>query len=269
MHSAVLNGRDHTIIGGTACVAEGRAAIALSRGGAGKRYAHKDPNEDVAAFYETEAAILIVVADGNGGREASELAVARILGEHAPAWTGSHAHDLHQRWTAEARDAIVGAHQAIVAEATRGRSRGARTTLALALLRPDDDLLGYATYGDSHVFHVGGAEVVDFGDEEREGLQFLGTPSRSASDLASACCVGTSPLAETRAVVLVTDGISERGIGVDNPEAAVAEAAERAGRVSPDLRALETARTVVELALEAHRRNRAGDNVAAAAAWVS
>ena len=69
-------------------------------------------------------------------------------------------------------------------------------------------------------------------------------------------------------MLLVTDGISERGIGVDAPEAAVLESVERAGRAESQLRPLEAARTAVELALAAHRRNGAGDNVASAVVWL-
>ncbi len=67
---------------------------------------------------------------------------------------------------------------------------------------------------------------------------------------------------------MVTDGFSERGIGVEAPEAAVAELATLAERAEPPLRALELARGVVERSLESHRHHRAGDNVASAALWL-
>jgi len=44
MRSALLRGRDYTRLGITAAVAEGRAAIAISRGGAPKSYRYRDPN---------------------------------------------------------------------------------------------------------------------------------------------------------------------------------------------------------------------------------
>jgi hypothetical protein len=75
------------------------------------------------------------------------------------------------------------------------------------------------------------------------------------------------PLSGTHAVVLVTDGLSERGIGVAEPEKAVAECAEAAARGKPDLQPLAVARGLVERALAEHRRNRSGDNVATAVAW--
>ena len=88
MRSALLRGRDHTRLGITAAVAEGRAAIALSRGGAPKSYRYRDPNEDVALFAEGEGGILLAVADGHGGCDAAETAVEKLLASFAPAWTG-------------------------------------------------------------------------------------------------------------------------------------------------------------------------------------
>jgi hypothetical protein len=66
-------------------------------------------------------------------------------------------------------------------------------------------------------------------------------------------------------VILATDGISEPGIGVDVPEFSVSECAAGADRFAPELRPLELARNVAEAALAAHRRHRAGDNIATAA----
>ena len=68
--------------------------------------------------------------------------------------------------------------------------------------------------------------------------------------------------------MLVTDGLSEQGIGVAVPEDAVAESLTAAESKPFDLRPLETARGLVERALAAHVRHRAGDNVAAAAVWL-
>ena len=87
MRSALLRGRDHTRLGITAAVAEGRAAIALSRGGAPKSYRYRDPNEDAALFVEGEGGILLAVADGHGGCDAAETAVEKLLARFAPAWT--------------------------------------------------------------------------------------------------------------------------------------------------------------------------------------
>ena len=50
MRSARLLGRDQSALGAVAAIAEGRAAITLSLGGALKTYHHTDPNEDAACF---------------------------------------------------------------------------------------------------------------------------------------------------------------------------------------------------------------------------
>ena len=87
MRSALLRGRDHIQLGVTAAVAEGRAAIAISRGGAAKVYRYRDPNEDTALFARGEGGILLAVADGHGGCDAAEMALGKLLASFAPGWT--------------------------------------------------------------------------------------------------------------------------------------------------------------------------------------
>ncbi len=72
MNTAVLRGREQTLLGGLSAIAEGDAAIVVSRGGARKPYASVHPNEDVAAFARGEGGTLLTVADGHHGREAAE-----------------------------------------------------------------------------------------------------------------------------------------------------------------------------------------------------
>jgi hypothetical protein len=55
---------------------------------------------------------------------------------------------------------------------------------------------------------------------------------------------------------------------VEDVGAAVAGCLARAARSKPELRALEAARGLVEVALAAHVRHGAGDNVASAVAWL-
>ena len=267
MRSALLRGRDHTRLGMTAAVAEGRAAIALSRGGAPKSYRHRDPNEDVASFAEGEGGILLAVADGHGGCDAAEAAIERLLLEFAPAWTAASAPDLRERWTAQAPQLLAAVNEAILARVALGGPDTARTTLALALLRPGDDLLAFVSLGDSHVFQLTADEVIELGHAEGPRTFFLGFASETADSLDGKYRAGAHALAGTRAVVLATDGLSETGIGVAVPEDAVAECAAEAARGTEALRPLGAARGVVERALAEHRRHRAGDNVAAAAAW--
>ena len=70
------------------------------------------------------------------------------------------------------------------------------------------------------------------------------------------------------AVVLCTDGLSELGIGVRDPANTVALAIARGRRVAPELRALESAKAIVQAALDAQRSNGAGDNIACSVLWL-
>ena len=76
------------------------------------------------------------------------------------------------------------------------------------------------------------------------------------------------PLEGVRAIVLATDGLSEQGIGVADPGAAVAEALHQAEATAPELRAACAARRVAERALASHREQRSGDNLACAVVWI-
>ena len=130
---------------------------------------------------------------------------------------------------------------------------------------------GWASLGDSHIFHVGrNGEVVDLASDSPADTWFLGHPTLPEDGLRARCLAGVEELGETRAIAAVTDGISERGIGVDVPEHAVADCTERARTTggSTDLLPLGTARSIVERSLAAHRRHKAGDNVASAVVWL-
>jgi len=267
MRSALLRGREHTRLGITAAIAEGRAAIALSRGGAPKSYRYRDPNEDAALFVEGAGGILLAVADGHGGCDAAETVVEKLLASFAPAWTGLSAPRLREGWSELAIGALAELNASILERVALGGVPSARTTLALALLRPGDDLLAYASLGDSHVFQLSAGEVLELGHGRELRPCYLGFASETAESLVGKHVSGVQSLAGTRAIVLVTDGLSEHGIGVAVPEDAVAECAEVAARGKPELQPLAVARGVVERALAEHRRHRSGDNVAAAVAW--
>ena len=268
MRSALLRGRDHTRLGMTAAVAEGRAAIALSRGGAPKSYRHRDPNEDAA-----------LVRRGRGRNPAGRRRRPRRL-RRGRGRARSAARELRARLDGRSgaraarragrrrpRTCSRELNAAILERVARGGPDTARTTLALALLRPGDDLLAFASFGDSHVFQLTAGEVLELGHEDGRRTYYLGFASETADSLAGKYVAGAQSLAGTRAIVLVTDGLSERGIGVAVPEDAVAECAGAAARGLPELRPLGAARGIVERALAEHRRHRAGDNVAAAVAW--
>jgi hypothetical protein len=276
--AALLRGRDHLRYGAVAAVAEGPAAIALSIGGARKAYSHVDPNEDAALFALGPGGALVAVADGHDGAEGAEAAVAYLRDEIAPGWTAareawsaSEAPPATPRdWERLALGAIAGANLAILREAEQRGRPPARATLALALVRPADGLALHACIGDSHLYLLDAEGLRDEGwSSERDGRpRFLGFEPESAEALRGQCRVGARSLAGLRACVLATDGLSEHGIGVRDPAAAVAEALAAAAGRPAQLRALETCRALAEAALGAQRRQRSGDNVATAALWL-
>jgi Protein phosphatase 2C len=268
MRTAVLRGRDHLLVGAVAAIAEGRAAIALSRGGARKQYAHKQPNEDAVAFAESEGAVLLAVADGHMGAEGAEVVIERLLAEHAPRWIGAGGAGLRARWVEESLDLLLDLNTRILALVASGASEGARTTLALAVASPGQDALAWLSMGDSHLFRVTAAEAHELGRADGP-VAFLGWAAEDRASLPGKYRAGIEPLAGTRALVLASDGLSERGIGVDDPPRAAAEAVGAAACARPELRALEAARGLAERALEAQRSQGAGDNVATAVAWIA
>jgi hypothetical protein len=92
-------------------------------------------------------------------------------------------------------------------------------------------------------------------------------PNEDAALLARAR-IGTAPLKETRALLVVTDGLTERGMGVDDPEGAVREAVAAAACAPAARRPLVAARGLLERAVASHRRRNAGDNTACAVVWL-
>lgn len=261
MRTGLLRGRDHTLLGTLAALAEGPVAIALSRGGAAKTYAHRDPNEDAAAFAWSEHALLVAVADGHWGAEAAALVLARILEQRAPAWTAPGASDLAGRWREEAPSLALDLNRALL------RARVGRTTLALGLWRPAEGQLLALAVGDSHLFHVGPGGARELCPHVDERACFLGDPRLEREHFEAVCRSVCEPTA-AGALLLATDGLSESGIGVADPLGAAAESARSAGAAPAELRPLAAARRLGETALEAQRSQRAGDNVATACAWL-
>jgi len=265
---ALLRGREHPELGAVQAVAEHGVAIALSRGGAAKRYPHRDPNEDAAGFARGREGACIAVADGHGGAEAAEIALLNLLGEPAEQWTEEPGPLDEKSWRRQALAALSDANRDVRRERGRRPGRGARTTLGLAVVLPARGLLLSAAVGDSHLFVADAAGVRELAPAGAK-FGFLGDAYESPADLAEITRLTSASLAGLRAVVLVTDGLSERGIGVVNPAAAVAEAVRLAEQEPCAAPGLVAARAITETALEAHRRNRSGDNVAVAVLWVS
>lgn len=268
MRTALLRGREHTVLGGVSAVAEGPAAIAISRGGAPKTYAYRDPNEDAVAFATSPRGTAIAVADGHSGHRASEVALERLLDAHAERWLEAEANALRRDWHDDAAEVLFDLNNAVLTSAGRGGGQATRTTLAVAVARPGEDLIAFLSMGDSHIFEVYPDGVSELGAPGDARIAFLGHPTDDRSRLRDKYRAGVMTLESGRALVLATDGISEPGIGLANPVASIAACAADCEREKPDLRPLGVARGLVELALEAQRLQRAGDNIAAAVVWL-
>lgn len=263
----MLRGEDHTRLGGVAALAEGTTALALSRGGADKPYAYFDPNEDCAGFVLGPSGSLAVVGDAHKGCAASHVAVDALLDHFGEAWTGAAA--LTSAWPELAAAALSQVHTKVLqCGATPVGNPDSRTTFAFCLVRSDEDLVAWASVGDSHVFLAGADSAEEVAAGRDAPSWFLGSAQREPEQLAGRVRAGSTSPAGKRAVVLATDGLSEKNIGVEDPASVVADAVRRAAEAAPELRALEAARGVVERSLGAHRRQRAGDNVASAVIWL-
>ena len=263
MRSAQLHGRDTEVIGTIDTVAEGPAAIALSRGGSAKRYEHIDPNEDSCAFAIGDGGVLIAVADGHHGEFGSRLAIAYASGTLAPAVCSREAPASDSAGWA---DYLYGALREISRQirdyASERQIPPAPTTLALAVVRQREGYWAWAGAGDSHAFRVREDEAEDVVTQSA-GNYFLGSPEESWHRNATA--LGAEPLATTRSIVLATDGLSEAGVGVEDPAALVWRTVEASLGVEPARRPQWLAREIAEQANASHRRHRGGDNIAAAA----
>lgn len=269
MNSAWLRGRDALELGAILERRTERGAVALSLGGAKKAYAHTDPNEDVALVVTGSGGVLVAVADGHGGVDAAEIALEHLYTAVAPRLVAAET-QLRGAWEVTALDAMAATNAAIVARAAGGARRRSRTTLACAVARPGEEWLFHVAIGDSHVYQVTREGAFDLSCERAEGESFfLGVGPETAESLRAKCTLGAEPLAGTRAVAAVTDGLSERNVGVEDPDAAVLEAWRDAALSPAEERAEHFARGIVERALEAHRRQPSGDNVAAAVAWLA
>jgi serine/threonine protein phosphatase PrpC len=272
MRSALLRGRDHHDLGAIAAIGEGRVAIALSLGGAPKRYRHTEPNEDATIFAVGDGGMLVAVADGHHGCRAAELALEWILRDRAPAWTASDpALSSPEAWEGAAFEAMLEVNRAILAAAGDPGPGPGSTTLSLALVRPGDDLALCLAIGDSHVFRVDseGAREIGWNSLGRARCYFLGDRAETPETLRDESIVLRERLGGTRALVLATDGLSEHGIGVANPALAVESCMAAASEAPPDRRSYDISKRVLATALDAQRRNRSGDNAAAAVVWLA
>lgn len=270
--SAILRGQDHHRVGGLELVGEGDAAIAISRGGARKTYSHTDPNEDCVAFAIGEGGQLVVAADGHHGHHGAEAAVRTILEEFADSWTAASplTRDTGE-WVSQGFEALMSANRSILEIAAQYQLPPAPTTFVLALVRPDEDLLLHLSVGDSHLFAVDSGAALDLGGRQPDWdfTPFLGYEQASLELLERYAKVGQRNLESLRALVLATDGLSEPGIGVEDPARSVFEAVSATEADTPsNRRAVDACRGVTEIAMHAQRRQKAGDNMGCSVLWL-
>ena len=274
MRSAILRGREHPELRAIATLGEGPLAIALSRGGAAKTYPHTDPNEDAAAFASGPAGCVLAVADGHSGFEAAEVVIEHWLSHPAPHWTdgtdwkGEPAVP-HEAWRRQALAALRDAGRDVLRERVQEGGGVAATTFSTLFVRREGGEASLLCIGDSPIFAVdreGRAHQLAPGEDAAKG--FLGSVDPDGEELEETCQIARVPLQEVAALVCATDGLSEPGVGVADPIAAVAEAFEVATRAPRALRPLTLARELCEGACQAHRIGRSGDNIAIAVAWM-
>lgn len=274
MRSGQLHGRNHEEIGLVAAIAEGPAAITLSRGGAPKTYSYLDPNEDSVVFACGPAGLLVAVADGHHGNGASDLVLTHLLEHFAPAWVEDPAELGDDAACETTRDAIEVLDAAILEQSARAKHPIGRTTLAMVLVRARERRLVCTSVGDSLILRV---RVSDAATESLPRTPppagtahtwFLGSEPWPARPLRQRVACQCLALDDTRAIAVATDGLSEEGIGVVDPQAAVGEAVAAACDEPADLRALAACKGITATALRSHRHHRSGDNLAAAVLWL-
>jgi len=232
VRAIALLGRDWAELGplGLAELPDG-GAVALSRGALPKAYAHTDPNEDAVLVARTAAGVLLAVADGYNGSEASELAIERALARAAELVEAS----------GEAFRAEVARLSDDVLAALPRRSRS-RSCLVLAALRGES--VEIASLGDSNAFIAGTAHGL-----AAENSLLLGNPEPLARARAELFHLRFTR-ADGARIALVSDGITNFISDVERVSRLLAESA-------TDLAA---ARAIAEAALAGG----AGDNVAVA-----
>ncbi len=276
---AVLYGRNCTHLQETDLISENGASIGLSRGGAAKTYDHVDPNEDYAFFALGDGGILLAVADGHRGFEGADTAIFNLEEYHAARWTEPEPISA-ESWPGLALNCFVNVNSAIFCHPARATKGLFRTTLALALIRPAEGLLHYASVGDSHVYRVAPSDTADLVWEKSASgaVYYLGGAKETHASMEAHCIIGSEPLADTSGVVAATDGISERGIGLTQVEATLSRIVSQARHGNPrngnqscaNLSepegdpALCATRNILGETLEAQRKNKAGDNLALA-----
>jgi serine/threonine protein phosphatase PrpC len=261
--TVALFGRSQQELGAIGEQSAAEVAVALTRGGAPKPYAHTDPNEDAAFAARGERGALVAVADGHWGTRSAEIAVELLRDRFASDWLEGPDRSA-DRWYQDVLHALVAINDAMLAAQTEDAR--SRTTFALALARTHQHLLVATSIGDSHLF-VATPDAVREVLPRPKQLAVLGHERCTVSQLERFTRFDVRPLDAIECLVAATDGLSEDGIGVEDPEATVRAAVDAVRRKPVRERAPGAARRIVEAALAAQTAQKAGDNVSAALAW--
>jgi serine/threonine protein phosphatase PrpC len=270
LRTGILLGQAHPYLGAIDSISEGDLAVAISKGGASKVYDHVDPNEDAALWASGPGGVLLAVADGHSGAHGARAAMEALAERIAPAACASVAPCRGEDgWKDWLYGAVQTTNAQIVSATAALALTPAPTTLCLVVIRPAEELWASVGVGDSHIFRCAEGSARDCGWKghpgTRERAHFLGYPEESWHRANTA--LGCASLTGVESIVLATDGLSEHGIGLDDPASAVACASAGARDIESSRRAQWLAREVASRANDAHRRQKSGDNIATAA-WV-
>lgn len=261
MNAAILFGRSQLELGAVGEQGADGIAAVLSRGGTTKPYSHTDPNEDAVLAARGARGQLVAISDGHWGVRAAEIAIEVVRDAHLEDFVEGPERSA-DRWYQCVLHLLVTANDRILK--AQSEDQRARTTFALALARPAEKLLVATSVGDSHLFVGAPGGVREILQKPRK-MTVLGHETWSASQTERMARFDVRSLDDVDALVAVTDGLSEKGIGVEDPLAVVTQALADA-RERPQ-RAAHAARAIVAAAMAAHVANDAGDNISAGVVW--
>jgi serine/threonine protein phosphatase PrpC len=206
-----------------------------------------DPNEDVGAVVHGARGLMLVVADGHYGREASEVVVGHVLhslGDDPPAA------DLSDD---ELVRLFFDAGVAVQRETTRPDARHPYSCTTLALVLVADGFVEWASFGDSCVLMAtsGSGARLDTPRNVYLGQRF------TIADISGALGRGRHPVVGDSCVVLATDGLTDSlARAATDPIAAL----------SQEVRTARAARDIAEGLLDQALRLGARDAVSVAVA---
>jgi serine/threonine protein phosphatase PrpC len=145
VETILLLGRDHTELGDAATETVGPVSAALTRGRHPKAFPYTEPNEDALCAAVTDEMVLLAVADGHHGTDASHTAITKIAS------------------TIPTLDRSQAAYEAVSLAATAIVSLPVPTDAppgtTLTVVSITDATASFAGWGDSAAFHLRGRRL--------------------------------------------------------------------------------------------------------------